>query len=303
VNQVDEGGVVRINLPFEFPFFRTSTRVVYVSPNGVVYLHEPKNPDYQVARRAPNNSIAALHADLTPRKANHGVRAQVTASKVTVMWKSEHYGLVDQGPVTVRLTLYPSGLIVSSVAFDQGANPSELSRWILGDAWASPPILPLGLIGASASSSRLSSTLNIPDAQRNLTSGSGQQLDLQVVMVPNCFAAPPPETELTVAKVDQIKLSVVKGKGNLKARFVGSGSGKVVVTGSINRKVCPQIGLVDLSNGSGQVRLKIPQGATRIGLRTPTDVRSSVSIRSQKRSVRKARFSQMCSQLMGRLAR
>jgi hypothetical protein len=302
INQSDEGSFARVALPFDFPFFRTSTRVLYVSPNGVVYLNEPTTPDYQFASRAPNYSLAAFHSDLLARKASQGVRAKVTAEKVTITWISEHYSLASQGPVSVRLTLYPSGLAVSSVSFENGTDPAALSRIILGDAWANPPIAPLGLIGASAGSSKYSSTLNIADAQRSLTSISGQRLDLRVTMVPNCGSSTPPENELTVAKIDRIRLNLLNGGSSLRAMFFGTGSGKIVLTGSINRRACPQVGWATVENGAGQIRLKVPKGAQLISLQAPTDAKGVLRVRNQSRTVRRPRFKQMCAELMRRAA-
>jgi hypothetical protein len=301
VNQSDEGGFAQIDLPFEFPFFRTSTRVVYASPNGVVYLNEPSSPDYQPAGRAPNNSIAPLHSDMLARKASQGVRVKAAADKVTIAWISEHYSLTGQGPLSVRLTLYRSGLIVSSVSFERATNPAQLSQIILGDAWANPAVPPLGLIGASATSSKYSSTVNIPEAQRSLTSASGQRLDLRVVMVPNC-SSPPPAIDLTTARIDRIKMSLLKGGVGVRAKFFGSGSGKIAVTGSIDRRACPQIGWATLNSGLGEARLTVPKGAKSITLQAPIDAKGGLQIRNNNRKARRRPFRQMCSELMRRIS-
>jgi subtilisin family serine protease len=138
VNQNDEGGYYRVSLPFEFPFFRRKSSTLFVSPNGVVYFQEPTTSDYQTAQRAPNNSIAAFHSDLIPRAAKQGVRVAVHSDRVAIAWSSEHYALLGNGPVTVRLTLFKSGVISDSISFDSTTNPAQMARFLLGNPFSTP---------------------------------------------------------------------------------------------------------------------------------------------------------------------
>ena len=140
VNQVDEGAFVRVELPFEFPFLGKVIRSVYVSPNGVVYEREPRGVDYLPSFRAPNYAIAAFHADLIPKSAVQGVRVYRSVSKVTIAWISELYAMQGEGPASVRLTLYPSGQIVSSISFESARDGVTLSRIALGDPFQEPVV-------------------------------------------------------------------------------------------------------------------------------------------------------------------
>lgn len=301
INQVDEGGYYKVDLPFDFPFFRTTTRTVWVSPNGVVYLNEPNNPDYQVAPRAPNNSIAAFHTDLTPRKANQGVRVRNDSERLTVFWSSEQYSLAGQGPLSVRLSLYRSGLIASSVSFESMQDPAAASRTVLGDSFAATPTAPLGLIGVSATSARASSTLDIGAAQRALISNSDERLDLQVTMIPSCFSIPEVETKLVPAQVDSIKLALLrKGKG-VSATFLGRGSGSVSVTGAVNGRQCPQEGRAFLVDGLGKARLPFPVGVNKVTLQTQS-TRKSIQARNGRAGSSRVAHARNCTRVMKSLA-
>jgi len=300
INQVDEGEFRMVTLPFDFPFFRTKTRVLYVSPNGVVYLNPPRSADYQVAKRAPNNSIAAFHADLIPRTAKQGVRAYVGADRAVLSWLSEHYSLAGQGPIAVRLTLHRSGLIRSTVSFESAKNPTNLSWLLLGNGLSSPPIPPLGLIGASATSSVYSSTVDIAAAQRGLISGPSERLDLSVAMVPNCFEPAfngPPEEELQIARVDSISMRVLANQRQISVRLSGVGSGKVPLRATINGKWCSQVAWGSLSKGAGAFNLAVPQSARKLSLYS-TDSKGSVHVRDERRRKRAAKQEKMCAQLL-----
>jgi subtilisin family serine protease len=297
INQVDEGGFYRVDLPFDFPFYRTTTRVLYISPNGLVYLNEPKNPDYQVAARAPNNSIAAFHTDLTPRMANQGVRVHRDAQRVTVSWSAEQYSLAGQGPLAVRLTLYQSGVIVSTVSFESMKDPAQASRTILGDAFATVPIAPLGLIGISATSARGSATVDIPSVQRQLVAGADQRLDLRVTMVPNCFTVPEVETKFLPAQVDAIKLALSRGGRLVSASLLGSGSGAVRLTGFVNGKQCSQEGWTALVDGVGSAKLPIPVGVNKVTLQAQA-ARKTISPRQSRGRSARVAHTRACMRVM-----
>jgi subtilisin family serine protease len=302
VNQVDEGSFVRLDLPFDFPFFKTSTRTLYISPNGLVYLNEPRGPDYLVAHRAPNFSIAAFHSDLTPRAASQGVRYHLGADRVTIAWNAEHYTLLGYGPITARLTLYPSGLVVSSVSFEGAQDPVLMSRLVLGDAFQTPVVPALGLIGASAGSNENSSTLNIAQVQRSLLTAPGQRLDLQVTMIPTCFESPLPETELTIASINKIRLKQKRNR-TVEALYSGAGSGKIPLTVTLNRTQCEQTAWGTLEQGIGSKKFNVPVGVARVALQSPTSARGAVSMRGATSSTPGRRLRKMCERVVNAIAR
>jgi hypothetical protein len=300
INQVDEGDFRAITLPFDFPFFRKTTRVLYVSPNGVVYLNPPRSADYQFAKRAPNNSIAAFHADLIPRSAKQGIRAYVGDDRVVIFWHSEAYSLTDRGPISVRLTLYRSGLIRSTVSFESARDPIALSKLVLGDPFGAQPTSALGLIGVSATSLAYSSTMDIAAAQRGLPQFSGGRLDLAVNMVPNCtnpsFGAPP-EEELQVARVDSIKLRVANSKKKIGVVLNGVGSGKIPVRASINGRMCEPVAWGSLAQGKGTFNLTLPKTARKVSLHT-SEARATVQVKGRESSRRGEKLSAMCAELL-----
>jgi hypothetical protein len=300
VNQADEGDFKVINLPFDFPFFRGVTRTLYISPNGVVYLNPPRNADYQVASRAPTNSIAAFHADLTPRTAKQGVRAYVSGDRAVIYWSSEHYSLAGKGPISIRLTIHRSGLIRSTLSFESAKDPNELSWLALGNALTSPGAPPLGLIGASATSAANSSTFDIAAAQRGLVRTVGERLDLSVAMVPNCFNISrngPAEGELQLARVNSIKFKVSSSRRKALVRLTGTGSGKVPLRSSIDGRGCSQISWGTLSNGKGSFEVSLPSTARRFSLQSP-ESKGVVSLGRSSSSSRRVKLDKMCSQFV-----
>ncbi len=298
INQVDEGGYYRVDLPFEFPFFRTKTSSLFISPNGVVYLNEPRNPDYQCAYRAPNNSIAAFQTDLIPRTAAQGVRVYTDLERATIFWSSEHYSLAGGGVVGVRLSLFRNGLAEASVSFAAMNDPSTASRVLLGDPFVQPPIAPLALIGASATSLRMSNTLDLPATQRELATASGELLGLRVSMAPTCFTLEDVETKLSSAQIDSIRLRLSKDRRKLVANFVGTGSGLVPMQGYVNGKQCSQAVWGSLQEGVGRAQIPIIPGVSKLALRADA-TQKGISLRStgSQRSTR-AMHAKQCDRLL-----
>ncbi len=297
VHQSDEEGYYRLSLPFEFPFFRASTRAIYISPNGVVYANRPENPDYQVARRAPNNSIAAFQTDLTPRSAKQGVRVRTSSDRVTIAWRSEHYSLSSQGPVTVRLTLFRSGVIFSSISFEASKDPLAMAYTLLGNPFLSSPSASLGLVGASATSSRLSSTLDLASALKLVVSSDREPLSLGIAMLPNCFRSTEGAAGVRLAKTTKLRISLAERARRLGLSLSGSGSGKVAVSASINGYACVQTGWVSMKDGKGSQRLTIPSGAAQIAVKSGA-ARGRVRLSQGVRVTARARIQKMCATLL-----
>jgi hypothetical protein len=295
INQSDEGGYYNVSLPFNFPFFDTVTRSIYLSPNGVVYMHQPRGVDYQVAKRAPNFSIAALHTDLTPRAAKHGVRVNVASDRVTVYWLAEHYSTSGQGPVTVRLTLYPSGKIYSTVTFEEATDPAALSGKVLGNVLASPPTAAIGVVGLSAHSISWSNTVDIADVQRRTLSSAVERFELGVTMTSSCVPESLPEAPAEVAKLQRIRLRATS-QSRLRVEYSGLGSGKWPVTAKINGQSCTNQLWATISDGKGSARLRMPEGARRVSL-SAGGARASLNARNSSYALKRVRFARMCDQL------
>jgi subtilisin family serine protease len=308
VNQSDEGDFYRVTLPFSFPFFKSEYRTVWLSPNGVVYFREPLSADYQRAGRAPNFSIAALHTDLTPRNSAHGVRVAIAEDRAVFYWSSELYSLPGDGPVTVRLTLYKNGEIRLAINFDRAANPVGLSLATLGNAFASPKVSPLALIGVAAGSSSFSSTVDIGELQRNLISGPNKLLNLDLAMKPNCFipqrlepSAPEEapgrdESDNERASVRKISLKWLAGRRAVAVSVRGSGSGAVSLRAALNGESCQGATMLKMNRGAGGFTVSVPVGANRLSFSSSN---AAASLRSRRlQSIRRSKsIAQMCAQL------
>jgi subtilisin family serine protease len=267
VNQTDEGSFYQVDLPFSFPFFRESVNRIWLSPNGVVYTRVPTGLDYVVSAKAPKNSIAALQADLIPRAVDQGVRVAVGENKVTVMWRSEHYGLPGQGLITVRLTIRADGTFSSSAHFGPDGLNSALKSQILGDPFSATPTDSRSLVGATGALSTFFSVLDLAAAQSALTSSSGDPLALGVGMATNCDGAPPPQdgdpepvvTNVLISKTGPGRLSVPA-----QVIFYGTGSGSIPVTLRVNTRTCRGAASVNLSNGAARIRMRVPAGVRNL---------------------------------------
>lgn len=297
VNQQDEEGYYSLTLPFEFPFFRATTRRVYISPNGVVYLHKPGAPDYQVAARAPNFSVAALHTDLTPRSAKEGVRVKSAEDRVTIMWRSEHYALSGQGQLTIRLTLYKSGVIRDSISFDAAADPVEMRRLVFGNPFSAPATAALGLIGISGASQAASNTVDLGASQLQLLSSGQEALHLGVAMVPTCITVEDAATPALAASVSRLRVKLSSDRRRIHVQLFGAGSGQVAVTASLDNRLCNQTGWVSLVNGRGGYTLRWPPGATRLTLKSGS-ARKRVALSGVARRLSRSGSERLCSQLL-----
>ena len=302
VNQQDEEGYYALNLPFEFPFFRTTTRMVYISPNGLVYLHKPGSPDYQVAARAPNYSIAALHTDLTPRSAKEGLRVTAQADRVTIMWRAEHYALAGLGQVTIRLTLFKNGQIRDSVSFEAASNPLDMKRVILGDPFSVPATPAIGLIGLSGASRIFSNTLDLATSQLQLLSSGQETLTLGVDMIPRCFKAdePPPPTD--APSVSQLRVKFSRDRRTLHVSLLGTGSGQVALTATLDNRACNQTSWVTLAGGRAAYTLRWPRGVSRLTLRAGS-AEKRIALSAGARRYSRSGSERLCTQLLRAVSR
>lgn len=297
VNQVDEGAFVRIDLPFDFPFFDKTIRAVYISPNGVVYEKEPRGLDYLPSFRAPNYAIAAFHADLIPRAAMQGVRVYQSESKVTVAWLSELYAMHDAGAVSVRLTLYPSGRIVSSISFEKASDSVSLSRIALGDPFQEPAIAPLGVVGVGGASSPSSSTLDLLRTQSTLVSSSQEEFNLRVEMIPSCGLeemVPEPNQP----EVKRIKGRRTKSRGRaLRISFIGEGTGEVPVDVFVDRRVCDGGSRILMQEGRAEKRIRVPRSLSRLSI-VSGGVKMRTRFSRRSRMVKKRQQRKVCERIL-----
>ncbi len=291
INQADEGSFYAVPLKFDFPFFRGSASVIYLSPNGVVYTKAPSQLDYQVSGSAPLNSIAALHTDLTPTKVHHGIRVYSGADKVTVAWVDEQYNTQGQGDIFTRLTLYPNGNVQSSVSFGSAGELGNLRKAILGDSFASTPIAPRAVIGITGQSVQFSSTLDLAATQRGLLSTGVEDLILGVTMAPNCSKGGSGEPAASVEKISLKQSSLLQQARSksptLTATLAGTGTGQIALAIAINGVQCRQQGTINLMNGSARIATRLP--------RTPVRVRFSASGVSKTLKMKSLRSSQAVS--------
>lgn len=281
VNNLDEGGYYRLDLPFEFPFFSERLSTVYVSPNGVIYKRMPSIYDWDRQEHAPLDSIAVLHADLIPRAAGQGVRVAVTSDKATIAWSSELYMYPGQGVVTTRATLYPTGQIETSVSFAEPGGTGTLRRYVFGDGASLGAEAALGVAGGNYANLF---TVNAQVAVAGLGVGVSDPVVLGVNHSLQCGAggvAPtpePPETpvaepgapeEPEVARVSSIRVRAIRRgrretlyRGNVS----GSGSGVIEVTASIDRKRCEGASSVRVASGTAMFEVSLPNDASRFAL-------------------------------------
>lgn len=298
VNQVDEGAFVRVELPFDFPFVGKVLRVVYISPNGVVYEKEPRGLDYLPSFRAPNFAIAAFHADLIPKSAAQGVRVYRSDSKVTIAWLSELYAMQGAGPVSVRLTLYPSGHIVSTISFEEARDGVALSRIALGDPFQEPVAAPLGVVGVGGASSSSSSTLDLLSAQRSLVSSAQDDYNLRIEMHPTC------EAEGGVPEVREPEIKTIRGRRRRKqwrkfrVSFIGEGSGDVPIEVYVDRRICEGGVLIAMQNGIAEKRIRVPRSLSLLSMVSSSGAKMRTRFARPARMTTKGQRDKICERVL-----
>jgi subtilisin family serine protease len=308
INQADEGSFYAVPLKFEFPFFRGSTSVIYLSPNGVVYAKAPSALDYQVSGSAPLNSIAALHTDLTPTKAHHGIRVYSGPDKVTVAWVDEQYNTQGQGDIFTRLTLYPNGTVQSSVSFGSAGELVTLRKAILGDPFATTPTPPRALIGATGPSAPFTSTVDLAAAQRSLMTTGAESFVLGVTMVPNCSKGGSGGPSASVNKISLKQSSLLQQARSkspkLTATLAGTGTGQIALTVAINGVQCQQQGAINLVNGSARFAARLPRTPVRVRF-TASGVSKTLKMKSLRSSqaVSPAKAQRMCNMLVSSITK
>ena len=303
VHQADEGGFVKLDLPFEFPFHGRLIRTVFISPNGVVYEQEPRTLDYLPGPRAPYNSVAALHLDLTPRAPNQGIRVFTSESKVTVVWKSELYMMPDSGPIAVRLTLYPSGQVTSSVSFEDAHDAFVLSNLVLGNPFVDPIEPSMGIVGIGAASARGSSTADLLMAKRQISGDGDGVASLKVQMRPTCSVSgvDPTQPGAHVRKIRVRKNSRARRKSVL-VKFLGEGGGRVPLSIKVNGKICQTATSIAIVDGKATRRIRIPSMLSRLSIQSP-DARMKKRFSNRGGSVSRKLRSRICSRISNALQR
>ena len=243
-----------------------------------------------------SDSIAAFQSDLIPRAAKQGVRVAVHSDSVTVAWSSEHYALLGNGPVTVRLTLFKSGVIHDSISFDSTTNPAQMARFLLGNPFSTPTGVPLGLVGVAATSSRLSSTLDLAATQMQLVGSESDPLNLGVVMTPNCFQVESGGTVESVS-VSKLRVRLAQNRKSISLDVSGVGTGKVSLIAAVNGTACSQTAWTSLSSGKGAHRLPIPRGVGRVSFKAGAG-RAGTSVSSVRRRTTKQEHLRLCSRIL-----
>jgi hypothetical protein len=239
--QADEFEFLSIDLPFLFPFQGQLISTIYVSPNGVVYTkHAPSDMDYQNAKTAPHNSIAALHTDLLPTKDNHGIRYALHSDHVTISWLAGHYEAQNKGEIAVRLSLYADGTIEDFVELKGAA----VKRVVKTQA----------TIGLSASSPQSAFTYAANNARiANYTA---------VRFTPYCNPGSESQVKVTALQVNNgagRKLREVKPGASFKVVLNAEGQGEVAIQASLNQLSCPSPILTQVSGGTQELSGKLPQ--------------------------------------------
>lgn len=295
VVQADEYSFYQVSLPFSFPYFGQTVSSIYLSPNGLVYAGRvPSSMDYQNSEAAPINTIAALHTDLVADSGAYGVRVFADTDHVTVYWLVNHYSRRGEGDISVRLTIYASGVIEDYVSF---AN-SDVETFVQARAT-------VGISGAN-SSSKATYAHNSPLIRNNMAvrfvaqcdgNGGGGQAPLALSRI-----------KVQGRQNERWSTGLVAGS-RLRIDVEGTGSGATTLAASFDGRACPNTAAVSVVNGEADLKGYLPTGTgvfQRLTLSAPGGVSKSVQIRGGSRGAAKrkarrlgsARFNSYCDRLI-----
>ncbi|NLF24575.1 MAG: S8 family serine peptidase [Deltaproteobacteria bacterium] len=246
VLQADELDYHRYMLPFLFPFHGKQISAIFISPNGVVYTQAaPNRMDFANDSRAPGNSIAALHTDLSATIDPYGVRVSASKSSVTIYWLAKVFGYEGHGDVEIRLSLFKTGTIETHISIPNTTLEQAVQRKAT-----------IGLAGQSDASVV---TFAANDA--------AIRDKLAVRFSPTCN---PNEGNLSVARLEAVGIGrnqkelgrAMPGRP-LAIRLHGSGTGELSLKASLNNRKCPGVVPVSMFDGHASLDGVLPKVGRR----------------------------------------
>lgn len=217
VLQADEMSFHNLELPFQFPFYRSTVTSLQVSPNGVVYRKAPSGMDYTNSSRAPLNSIAPLQTDLLAADGStDGVHVLKSSDRVVVYWDMKFYDSPAGGNVRVWLHLYADGIIEQFLSFGS----DELLAQVRKQA----------TVGMSGPTRESADTYAVNS--KKITNG------LSLRYTPQCGEGQGDNAQVRRISVKPSKGNSIVPGGKVGIRFGGSGYGTVLVSAAFNGQVC-----------------------------------------------------------------
>lgn len=249
MDNIDEFNFKTVSLPFFFPFDGQNVSRVTVSPNGVLYMGQNSDMDWQNASIAPKNSIGALHSDLTST-----VRTNVRADSATFYWHSSVYTNPGAGTADIRLTLHADGSAEEWISFSSG----EIQKMLQNS----------GTVGLNGHRENSAVTFAFNDSK--IRDG------LALLWAPQCGGAP------QTAHLKTLRLWGINAGGVLSARLspgesfrlqlVGAaldGTGPVTAQVKIGSTTCSQnLTLQSVSNRPTTYRGRLSRSLARAGARS-----------------------------------
>lgn len=275
---------VKVDLPFNFPFYGKGYNSMTVSPNGVVYFEGAPEPwGYSNGPVAPRFSIAALSTylyDYNLQNAPLGVRVRKDSTRVDVRYFMRHPWNRDAGTIGITLSIFPSGDIETHVS----VSSERLTKTLLygsligirGENLANSKTVtyngyPFSIIGNRAFRfSRPSECSAVPVPTPEVPVPTPEMTPPPVEIAPEPSITPAP-----VAVLNAVNFGGGNRDGEIKRgkrftlEFLGEGSGTFDLSLSVNNQVCDQRIRVELNKGVSIKSRKLPRlsrSIKRIGL-------------------------------------
>ena len=283
-------------IPFAFPFFGRQNQTLTLSLNGVAYADStPEDMDYRNSNRAPLNSIAALHTDLSADDSPYGVRYRISddGSVLTVKWLMHHFSSPANGDVAIWLDVHKNGQIRSCVSI-----ASEINGQVAKSST-------MGVSGQSAAESALYAYDDASKIRSNIC----------VLYTPDCSSTQDPSSNPTSPIVSKVRLAAAK-RGmplepgqRISIRATGQGSGSMPLTAKIDGRSCNQSRAATLNNGKASLstlisKLLATRSATRISVQIgeaqaskTVAGRTAPITRSKSRKLNDSSFNRICNTL------
>lgn len=288
VMQEDEFNYHALSLPFMFPFFRSQTGVVHISPNGVVYTkNAPMGMDYRNEPHAPLNSIAALQTDLLATAgSSEGVRVKLNSNSAQIFWNQRAYDAKSAGLVKIWLTLHSSGVIEQFVTFDTASLQSVVRK--------------AATVGLGGQTQEMIDTF----AYNNATIRNG----LAIRYTPRCDGSDSVDTAVVKkVRIRSTESRSIRPGTKIGVRVFGRGYGAVTVSAAFNGQSCETGTSAYMSDGMLRLSGRLPKissfdrfTVSVNGKQARTKVASSAS-RPKSRRLSASKLQSACSRFLNSL--
>jgi hypothetical protein len=256
-----------------------------------VIIAAPDSTDFQNGARAPQNSFAALHADLIAEGSGYGVRVSKKSNQVVISWLTHYFSQRAGAPVRIWVTLHSNGSIDQFISFGSGTVESAVAS--------------AATIGISGKTPISATTFAFNDS--NIRSGLGLR------WASSCGGG-----GSSAASVSKLNVRAVTSRSRtrsnskyitpgtkIKVSLAGGGDGSVALSAKIDSYQCTVPAIITLKTGKASLVSRIPTTLSAKAVKFNVGnlskriyLNSSRNVKRVKRSSRIKLLDRACSSLL-----